>query len=523
MRNIVSNAIKFSPQGGKVTIRAFFDKTPVVVPETKDIETGDLLPSKTNGKTRANIGRSFMGIGAHNSRSAMKVFASASSSELNSAVAGGGGGSGSGSNSETKSTTHLFSANSPNNSVSYRGSLQSGASKQLSRTELSAIASAVSDAGRGSISSGEEGSNVCDTLLNASNATVTSSELGNHGKLIIMVSDSGPGISEENQKKLFRSVIQFDPEKNQGGGGSGFGLFISKGIVDLHNGSISVRSEGEGHGSSFILAMPMVHTVLDPAAEVVQLLEAAAAAAAASDEDDDDNDDELVDNHIPSSQRLSQSHRRSSIGIKMLEWVEGVHRRISNGRGSFIMNSARGSGRGSFATSSRASIDFSPHETPRKRYRLLVVDDSGLSRKMMCKAMRAAGHECEEAGDGLVALNKVKEKLVGSGMYNAILMDRNMPVMDGPSAAKAMREIGVTVPIFGVTGDGEDNDIDYFKSHGATAVLVKPMDMNEFLRYMLQYGAKSQSAENSVRSIRHSQKSVRSIRQSQNSVRSVQG
>jgi len=43
-------------------------------------------------------------------------------------------------------------------------------------------------------------------------------------------------------------------------GGSGFGLFISKGIVDLHNGSISVYSAGEGHGCSFILSMPMTRT-----------------------------------------------------------------------------------------------------------------------------------------------------------------------------------------------------------------------------------------------------------------------
>ena len=44
-------------------------------------------------------------------------------------------------------------------------------------------------------------------------------------------------------------------------GGSGFGLFISKGIVDLHEGSISVFSAGEGHGCSFILSMPMTRAV----------------------------------------------------------------------------------------------------------------------------------------------------------------------------------------------------------------------------------------------------------------------
>ena len=68
---------------------------------------------------------------------------------------------------------------------------------------------------------------------------------------------SGAGISEENQKKLFNEIVQFNPEKLQGGGGSGFGLFICKGIVDLHNGAIRVTSEGEGKGSTFSLELPM--------------------------------------------------------------------------------------------------------------------------------------------------------------------------------------------------------------------------------------------------------------------------
>ena len=43
----------------------------------------------------------------------------------------------------------------------------------------------------------------------------------------------------------------------------------------------------------------------------------------------------------------------------------------------------------------------------RLKYHVLVVDDSGLNRKLLCKALRAAGHSCEEAADGLLALNKV--------------------------------------------------------------------------------------------------------------------
>ena len=440
LRNIVSNAIKFSPQGGKVTIRAFFDKTPVVVSETKDIETGDWPQAKSNGKTRANVGRSFLG----NARSSYKVFATSSN--------------------ESSQT------------------IQASQHKRLkdshrSDDDFSIDAFAETDRKMSILSVGSMGltDDAASLAASAAAAAASLSENGNNGNLIIMVSDSGPGISEANQKKLFRSVIQFDPEKNQGGGGSGFGLFISKGIVDLHNGSISVRSEGEGHGCSFILAMPMALALVDLEAEAGQLQTA------------DENDAVM-----PFGDFAVEAQRRNSV----IGWVEGVLTGHTIAKhGSFIaINRVVADSAVPLIGHADDAPPLSSRETPRKRYRLLIVDDSRLSRKMLCKAMRAAGHECEEAGDGLVALNKVKEKLVGSGMYNAILMDRNMPVMDGPSAAKAMRDLGVTIPIFGVTGDGEDNDIDYFKSHGATAVLVKPMDMNEFLRYMVQYGRTSQKS-----------------------------
>ena len=56
--------------------------------------------------------------------------------------------------------------------------------------------------------------------------------------------------------------------------------------------------------------------------------------------------------------------------------------------------------------------------------------------------------------------------------------------MDGPSAAKAMRDLGITIPIFGVTGNGEEGDIDHYIAHGATEVFVKPFDMSQFIRHM---------------------------------------
>jgi CheY-like chemotaxis protein len=85
----------------------------------------------------------------------------------------------------------------------------------------------------------------------------------------------------------------------------------------------------------------------------------------------------------------------------------------------------------------------------------LIVDDSGLNRKMLCRLLRASGYVFDEAEDGLFALDKVKAKMLvavnGSekGGFGVILMDYIMPNMDGPTATKAIRDLGYTAPIFG--------------------------------------------------------------------------
>ena len=76
----------------------------------------------------------------------------------------------------------------------------------------------------------------------------------------MVVTDSA-GISKENQQLLFQEGMQFDPEKLQTGGGSGFGLFISKSIVELHGGTMEVFSQGESKGCSFLYRIPMKRKV----------------------------------------------------------------------------------------------------------------------------------------------------------------------------------------------------------------------------------------------------------------------
>ena len=87
------------------------------------------------------------------------------------------------------------------------------------------------------------------------------------GSILISIHDTGPGISFDNQKKLFEQGRQFNVNQLQSGGGSGLGLFISKGIVELHHGKIWAESqtEGEGKGSTFFVELPVLHRPMSDA------------------------------------------------------------------------------------------------------------------------------------------------------------------------------------------------------------------------------------------------------------------
>jgi CheY-like chemotaxis protein len=120
-------------------------------------------------------------------------------------------------------------------------------------------------------------------------------------------------------------------------------------------------------------------------------------------------------------------------------------------------------------------------------YDILIVDDSALNRKMMKRYFTVCGHTCYEATDGKHAVSVVKERLstrYGKRTFDAVLMDFVMPVMDGPTACKAIRSIGYKGLIFGVTGNYRERDVEFFVSSGADVVLSKPFDTDKFQQCM---------------------------------------
>jgi CheY-like chemotaxis protein len=91
--------------------------------------------------------------------------------------------------------------------------------------------------------------------------------------------------------------------------------------------------------------------------------------------------------------------------------------------------------------------------------RILVVDDAATNRKLLSRLLERRGHYCDQGKDGQEAVQKVIESLKNGKPYDTILMDYEMPVMDGPTASKEIRALGCDSFIVGVTGNALPEDI----------------------------------------------------------------
>lgn len=263
---------------------------------------------------------------------------------------------------------------------------------------------------------------------------------GTVGKLVVVVTDTGAGISTENQKRLFKEIVQFSPEKLQSGGGSGLGLWITAGILDLHGGSIRVHSDGEQMGASFTVEVPMTRYAPD------SLFCPNSA------------DNECVVDDIPSSVQLNGDFDFILEG-KVCEEFELINPFTKMGARTLTRSiTDNGSGLDTDMDGD-GDMDMGADITKSCAYNLLVVDDSRLNRKMLLKCLKADGHTCHEAEDGLQAIAMIQNRIypdngVHLEPFDAILMDFVMPNMDGPEATKEIRALGYKGLIFGVTGNG---------------------------------------------------------------------
>lgn len=328
------------------------------------------------------------------------------------------------------------------------------------------------------------------------------------GVVRVQVTDSGAGMSEEEYSQLFKAVIQFQPGRLQGGGGSGLGLYISKGIVDLHEGQISVWSAGHGFGSRFTIELPgrlipdaevgplvLDNDTSEQHAEVQRMaLEQpsfnAETAVYSVDQSSDTGGSLAREIRSPAMDDFSMSEQQTLSETLDLIGKQGL---LVPARDPFMQEIHKGdtmdfveANPDIFARESKsrllARISVGPNENTiaAPNLRMLVVDDVDMNRKMMARLFQFRSNHCDQALDGLDAVTKVQQSMAAKTPYDLITMDYQMPNMDGGAATKRIRALGYTGLIIGVTGNVLLADQKRFMSQGLDAVLTKPFDLTDF-------------------------------------------
>jgi signal transduction histidine kinase/CheY-like chemotaxis protein/class 3 adenylate cyclase len=245
------------------------------------------------------------------------------------------------------------------------------------------------------------------------------------GKLVrISVRDTGIGIETSKRQRIFNAFEQADGHINRSYGGTGLGLTISKQLIELHGGSINVVSE-VNVGSDFSFTLPL--------------------AASAS-------------NSRPSSENSSAT---VNLRPRMLEsgplWWEG---RVSEG-----------TAKKSVATEIKAH----------GRYKILVVDDEPVNRKVLENQLKNDDYEVVVVEDGPAALQYMRET-----KPDLVLLDLMMPRMSGLEVLSEIRKqhLVTDLPVIILTAKNQASDLVSCFSLGANDFLLKPFTQSELLARM---------------------------------------
>ncbi len=259
---------------------------------------------------------------------------------------------------------------------------------------------------------------------------------GDRWTLHFEVRDTGIGIPLEKQKQIFEAFSQADSSVVRKYGGTGLGLTISSRLAKMMGGTIWVESK-LGQGSSF-------HFTVEATTAQVQVRTA----------DPDFN--------IPFARDLAGlSEAATGGGVGQLPPVkapvESVARDLPSG------------------SNVRAATDRT------EKLRILIADDNEINRIVAKDLLEPFGHAIRLASNGLEAIG-----LIAQEPFDLVLMDVQMPVMDGLRATAAIREkekgTNRHVPIIAITGNAMSGDKEACLAAGMDGYVTKPLRRNDLIR-----------------------------------------
>ena len=346
------------------------------------------------------------------------------------------------------------------------------------------------------------------------------------------IKDNGIGMSEEFQKHIFEEFSREESSTVSGIQGTGLGMSITKNIVDLMGGTIALTSE-PGKGSEFIVTLCFTRSGQKAEPKQLPQLEGLRALVA----DDDTNTCLNVStmlSKIGMRPEWTISGKEAVIRTKyaveqgdefsvyIIDWLipdmNGIEivrqiRKVIGNRCPIIIltaydwadieDEARAAGVTAFCEkplflselrrvlaepfrAEPASEPAQPTAADLKGKKLLLVEDNELNREIALEILKEAGFVVDTAEDGAVAVQKIKQ--AAPGQYDLILMDIQMPNLDGYEATRQIRALPdaekASIPIFAMTANAFEEDRQNALEAGMNGHIAKPLDVPHLLRVL---------------------------------------
>lgn len=287
------------------------------------------------------------------------------------------------------------------------------------------------------------------------------------------VEDTGPGIAEDLQQKIFEPFVQGDLRLTKKFGGTGLGLSICQQLSKLMHGTIGVESE-VGKGSKFMLRIPLKH-----------LRTRADSSATSLAENTGDSGMSRV-----SSISLTQLPTRTQSPDTALQTTVNTAIAAAAAQSSPIKgptpfeadSKPRLVGLSQPYFSSATAPMSSPGSEggpPKKESKLkvLVAEDNKVNQEVVLRMLRLEEvFDVHVAKDGQEALDFVKASMeAGQSPYDLIFMDVQMPNLDGRQSTRMIREIGYSAPIVALTAFADEVNERECMDSGMDYFLAKPI------------------------------------------------
>ncbi|MCI9156601.1 MAG: response regulator [Lawsonibacter sp.] len=356
-----------------------------------------------------------------------------------------------------------------------------------------------------------------------------------YGDYVFLVKDNGIGMAPEFVEHIFEPFERESSTTKTGIQGTGLGMTITKNIVEMMGGKITVQSE-RGKGSEFKVELSLKLQDVEKNAAQIKELEGLRALVV----DDDCDSCESVSRMLKqigmrsewttsgreAVYRAKSAHNGGdSYHTYIIDWqmpeMSGIEtcRRIRDAIGqeapiiiltaydwSDIEEEAKRAGVAAFCAkplfmSDLKSVLLAANNLAKKEEpaawtqedfsgkRILLVEDNELNREIAEAILTETGFTVDAVPDGTDAVAVMRQ--VPEGHYDAILMDVQMPVMDGYEATRTIRSLPRTdvkdLPIIAMTANAMEEDKEAALKNGMNAHIAKPLDIQLFLSILGKY------------------------------------